>query len=627
MREYRFRHGLVQEVAYGSLTEARRRELHRAAGEALEELRAGRARGGLRAARAPLQPRRATPTRPSSTCSPPATPPGRSTPTGRRSRTTGARSTSWQADDPPGTRPPLQDRRSPTTSTSTSSPPTRRGRGAARSPAERPRERRHRPSVWSSPRSRSLSRFLPGHPVRHAGLVAHRRPVLRACSASSAGSTSTLDTAAELRVSERRPPLHGAPARRRGLVRRRAAHGARLRVRLERDPRARSSDRAPPRRRGRGDARRRRDARDPPSRAASRTSPTCSPSPQLFPWPAHVCERVGDRLARAAAPRHATAPSSSSSRTSGTRCSSPTTRWHGAPRQRRARSIVLFRHRRTSIDSGLATRRPRPPDRPAPLDRADARVRERGPGAGDVVRRLRLPTPRRSTTRSRPARFAHALDRARIARGAGGGGEPASDGGFLPPAMPGHSHRIGLDYDPARARELLADGGLPERPRAAGDHPRRAVDGHGRSRSQTQWRDGLSARDVTIVTLDPLDERPSPDLDPPATLLVPRLGRRLPGPGRLLRAGADGARGHTAALYRDDELLEAAQRVRGRRQRSRRAAPARPGARSHLAGASTSRCVPLCYPRSVTVAASVGARLLDDARCCPGTSATSSIRR
>ena len=36
--EYRFRHGLVQEVAYGTLVEARRRELHLRVGEALVEL-------------------------------------------------------------------------------------------------------------------------------------------------------------------------------------------------------------------------------------------------------------------------------------------------------------------------------------------------------------------------------------------------------------------------------------------------------------------------------------------------------------------------------------------------------------------------------------------------------------
>src|SRR5262249_32501929 len=36
--EYRFRHGLVQEVAYGQLVEAQRRALHLAVGEALEEI-------------------------------------------------------------------------------------------------------------------------------------------------------------------------------------------------------------------------------------------------------------------------------------------------------------------------------------------------------------------------------------------------------------------------------------------------------------------------------------------------------------------------------------------------------------------------------------------------------------
>src|SRR5207248_21885 len=36
--EYRFRHGLVQEVAYASLVEPRRKKLHRKVGEALEEI-------------------------------------------------------------------------------------------------------------------------------------------------------------------------------------------------------------------------------------------------------------------------------------------------------------------------------------------------------------------------------------------------------------------------------------------------------------------------------------------------------------------------------------------------------------------------------------------------------------
>jgi len=34
-------------------------------------------------------------------------------------------------------------------------------------------------------------------------------------------------------------------------------------------------------------------------------------------------------------------------------------------------------------------------------------------------------------------------------------------GGFLPPGFPGHQPRIGLQFDPARARELLSEAGFP----------------------------------------------------------------------------------------------------------------------------------------------------------------------
>ena len=65
--EYRFRHGLVQEVAYGSLLEPARRSLHRRIGEALETLYGESERVGLRAAR------RGTSPRPTSPSAPPAT--------------------------------------------------------------------------------------------------------------------------------------------------------------------------------------------------------------------------------------------------------------------------------------------------------------------------------------------------------------------------------------------------------------------------------------------------------------------------------------------------------------------------------------------------------------------------
>jgi ABC-type transport system substrate-binding protein/class 3 adenylate cyclase len=58
--------------------------------------------------------------------------------------------------------------------------------------------------------------------------------------------------------------------------------------------------------------------------------------------------------------------------------------------------------------------------------------------------------------------FSHAIDR----EGLFGGPEllvrAASRGGAIPPAMPGHSHRIAPDYDPELARRLLADAGYPD---------------------------------------------------------------------------------------------------------------------------------------------------------------------
>jgi oligopeptide transport system substrate-binding protein len=55
--------------------------------------------------------------------------------------------------------------------------------------------------------------------------------------------------------------------------------------------------------------------------------------------------------------------------------------------------------------------------------------------------------------------FAHAIDRERLM--AGNPSRPATRGGAIPPAMPGHSHRVGLEYNLERARELLAEAGYP----------------------------------------------------------------------------------------------------------------------------------------------------------------------
>jgi ABC-type transport system substrate-binding protein/class 3 adenylate cyclase len=55
--------------------------------------------------------------------------------------------------------------------------------------------------------------------------------------------------------------------------------------------------------------------------------------------------------------------------------------------------------------------------------------------------------------------LAHGLDRERVVRGTR---KTPAYGGFLPPAMPGHSHDLAPPHDLARARALLAEAGFPE---------------------------------------------------------------------------------------------------------------------------------------------------------------------
>jgi ABC-type transport system substrate-binding protein/class 3 adenylate cyclase len=55
----------------------------------------------------------------------------------------------------------------------------------------------------------------------------------------------------------------------------------------------------------------------------------------------------------------------------------------------------------------------------------------------------------------------HGVDRERLLRPEDSE-RAATRGGAIPPAMPGHSHRVALEYDPELARQLLADAGYPE---------------------------------------------------------------------------------------------------------------------------------------------------------------------
>jgi oligopeptide transport system substrate-binding protein len=74
-----------------------------------------------------------------------------------------------------------------------------------------------------------------------------------------------------------------------------------------------------------------------------------------------------------------------------------------------------------------------------------------------VIRVDRLPF---SDVRVRRA-FIHAVDRHTLFNVISQGQYVPATGGFIPPAMPGHSSGIGLTYDPERALDLLAQAGYP----------------------------------------------------------------------------------------------------------------------------------------------------------------------
>jgi ABC-type transport system substrate-binding protein/class 3 adenylate cyclase len=61
--------------------------------------------------------------------------------------------------------------------------------------------------------------------------------------------------------------------------------------------------------------------------------------------------------------------------------------------------------------------------------------------------------------------IAHAVDRAAIIEQADLRGDPSGTGGFIPPTLPAHSHRIAPPFNPEQARQLLAEGGQTSRRR------------------------------------------------------------------------------------------------------------------------------------------------------------------
>jgi ABC-type transport system substrate-binding protein/class 3 adenylate cyclase len=193
--------------------------------------------------------------------------------------------------------------------------------------------------------------------------------------------------------------------------------------------------------------------------------------------------------------------------------------------------------------------------------------------------------------------FAHALDRTRFVLQGGFVGQPA-EGGVLPPAMPGHTHRIGLEYDPDRARELLAAAGyanargLPEIVLAAPSWWPTVPENLGE-----QWRETLGAR-IRIVTLDPpgIDPRLT---DPRANCWFLGWSADFPDPAGFLAPMLTGSTGQAAAHYRDQELLALLASAEGARDRDERLSLFQELDRAYLS--EHVALVPLCYSELVTV--------------------------
>ncbi len=182
-------------------------------------------------------------------------------------------------------------------------------------------------------------------------------------------------------------------------------------------------------------------------------------APWAYPWPRHRCEELGDAWSE---PQNlvGNGPFVLSELTDDHALLTVNSRWNG-PRGNVREIRFTFRESRASalpewqagrydvlyaFDRGAADA----PDTVAELFSTLSMQyvgfnADRPPFSNVLVRRA----------------FSHAVDRERLRPIFGEVPRPAARAGALPPAMPGHSHRIALEHDPELAGALLGQAGYP----------------------------------------------------------------------------------------------------------------------------------------------------------------------
>jgi ABC-type transport system substrate-binding protein/class 3 adenylate cyclase len=121
---------------------------------------------------------------------------------------------------------------------------------------------------------------------------------------------------------------------------------------------------------------------------------------------------------------------------------------------------IAFRRVHDALDDWSEGRYDLQLAREAPAAATDT-IAERAPTLSTEFLAFNVAHPAIADERVRRA-IAHAIDSAALVADSPGVNHAAGTGGAIPPVMPGHSDGVGLAYGPARARELLAEAGFPD---------------------------------------------------------------------------------------------------------------------------------------------------------------------